>query len=254
MKKLFLLSALLFVSLTTYATDPAPKYNIVLTGASFASSDNGWFELGCRAIGANPINLAISGESIANTANRMASGQFYSPEQLETMDALVIMQVHNRDVADESDLKASYTDYTMPMNYYTYAPAYDYVIKRYQTECYNLKDNPTSKYYGTKGGKPAVIVLCTDWHDARTTYNTSIRVLSQKWGFPLVEFDRYIGFSRNTPNPVTGEQQSLLFSLDSQTIDEVVYGWHPQHGQDKYIQQRMGAIFATLMKQVLPLK
>ena len=131
---------------------------------------------------------------------------------------------------------------------------FDYVIKRYQSECYALKDDPKSKYYGTKSGKPAVIVLCTDWHDARTTYNAAIRRLAARWGLPLVEFDRNIGFSKDAPNPATGTQQSLLHAQDTQTIEGVAYGWHPQRGQDKYIQQRMAAIFTDTMRRILPAK
>lgn len=151
-------------------------------------------------------------------------------------------------------LKEKYTDYTTPFDRSNYAAAFDYVIKRYQSECYALKDDPKSKYYGTKSGKPAVIVLCTDWHDARTTYNAAIRRLAARWGLPLVEFDRNIGFSKDTPNPATGTQQSLLHAQDTQTIEGVAYGWHPQRGQDKYIQQRMAAIFTDTMRRILPAK
>lgn len=229
-------------------------YQILLTGASFASSHNGWFEIGCRYLQANGINRAVGGESIANTANKMADGTLWSFEEFEKLDALVIMHVHNRDVFDPSQLLLDYKDYTTPFDRSNYARIFDYVIKRYISECYALKDNPQSAYYGTKAGKPAVIVLCTDWHDARATYNTSIRKLAEKWGLPLVEFDKYIGFSKNIPHPVTGQQQSLLYAKDDQTIEGTKYGWHPDRGEDKYIQQRMAAIFVDLMKKVLPVK
>ena len=226
------------------------KYTILLTGASFASPQNGWFEIGCRQLDARALNRAIGGESIADTANRMAEGTLWNAGELDEMDALVIMQVHNRDVSATGGLKEKYTDYTTPFDRSNYAAAFDYVIKRYQSECYALKDDPKSKYYGTKSGKPAVIVLCTDWHDARTTYNAAIRRLAARWGLPLVEFDRNIGFS----NPATGTQQSLLHAQDTQTIEGVAYGWHPQRGQDKYIQQRMAAIFTDTMRRILPAK
>lgn len=230
------------------------KYTILLTGASFASPQNGWFEIGCRQLDARAINRAIGGESIADTANRMAEGTLWNAGELDEMDALVIMQVHNRDVSATGGLKEKYTDYTTPFDRSNYAAVFDYVIKRYQSECYALKDDPKSKYYGTKSGKPAVIVLCTDWHDARTTYNAAIRRLAARWGLPLVEFDRNIGFSKDTPNPATGTQQSLLHAQDTQTIEGVAYGWHPQRGQDKYIQQRMAAIFTDTMRRILPAK
>ena len=254
MKKILLpLLTLLLLCGNASAQDDA-KYTILLTGASFASPRNGWFELGCRALDARPLNRAVDGESIANAANRMADGTLWTPEELDDMDAFVIMQVHNRDVSGTGGLKAEYTDYAIPFNRSNYAAAFDYVIKRYFSECYALKDNPASKYYGTKSGKPAVIVLCTDWHDARTTYNAAVRRLAARWGLPLVEFDRNIGFSKDTPNPATGGQQSLLHAQDTQTIEGVVYGWHPRRGEDEYIQQRMAAIFTDALKKILPVK
>ena len=247
MKKLLTLLLALPLAWGHAAAQENAKYTILLTGASFASPQNGWFEIGCRQLDARAINRAIGGESIADTANRMAEGTLWNAGELDEMDALVIMQVHNRDVSATGGLKEKYTDYTTPFDRSNYAAAFDYVIKRYQSECYALKDDPKSKYYGTKSGKPAVIVLCTDW-------NAAIRRLAARWGLPLVEFDRNIGFSKDTPNPATGTQQSLLHAQDTQTIEGVAYGWHPQRGQDKYIQQRMAAIFTDTMRRILPAK
>ncbi|WP_298650353.1 DUF5040 domain-containing protein [uncultured Proteiniphilum sp.] len=250
------LSILLLVFATTLSAqeNKENRYTFLLTGASFASPNNGWFEVGCELTGAVPLNRAIGGEAIAHTANRMAEGTLYSREELEKIDALVIMQVHDRDVFDESQLKEDYRDYEIPFDRNNYAAAYDYVIKRYLTECYNLKFDSTSVYYNTRGGKPAVIVLCTDWHDGRVTYNTSVRKLAEKWGFPVVEFDKYIGFSRNSVHPVTKQQTSLLFTGDNQQIAGEKFGWHPENGQDSYIQRRMGAIFADTMRKIFPHK
>lgn len=255
MKRVQLILVLLTLSLSLLTAQEGVRenqYTFLLTGASFASPNNGWFEVGCDVLGARPLNRAIGGEAIADAANRMAEGTLYSREELEEFDALVIMQVHDRDVFDESQLKADYADYEMPFDRSNYAAAFDYVIKRYLTECYNLKFEENSKYYKTKYGKPAVIVLCTDWHDGRMTYNTSVRKLAEKWGFPLVEFDRLIGFSKNTFHPVTGEQVSRLYTNDQQTIDGETYGWHPENGTDKYLQRRMGAIFADTIRKIFP--
>ena len=229
-------------------------YTFLLSGASFASPNNGWFEVGCELVGATPINRAVGGEAIADVANRMEKGTLYNNEELENIDALVIMQVHDRDVFDESQLKNKITDYKTPFDRTHYAAAFDNVIRRYLTACYNLKFDSTSVYFNTRAGKPAVVVLCTDWHDGRVTYNTSVRKLAEKWGFPVVEFDRLIGFSRNAVHPVTGEQVSRLFTGDKQEIAGETYGWHPENGQDKYIQRRMGAIFADTMRKIFPVK
>lgn len=230
------------------------QFTFLLTGASFASPNNGWFELGCDLVGATPLNRAIGGEAITDAANRMEKGILYSREELENIDALVIMQVHDRDVFDESQLQTKYTDYKTPFDRSNYAAAFDYVIKRYLTECYNLKFDSTSVYFNTWAGKPAVVVLCTDWHDGRVTYNTSVRRLAEKWGFPVVEFDKQIGFSRNSLHPVTGEQVSRLFTGDKQEISGEIFGWHPESGKDKYIQRRMGAIFADTMRKIFLVK
>lgn len=252
MKKILFSIFLFFIVMASQAQNE--KYTLLLTGASFASPQNTWFEMGCGALNANPLNRAIGGEAITNTANRMVDGTLYSAKELEEIDAFVIMQVHNRDVFESSQIKEKYTDYQVPFDRSNYAATYDYVIKRYISECYNLKFNKESKYYNTPTGKPAIVVLCTDWHDGRVTYNTSIRLLAQKWGFPLVEFDKSIGFSKNQLHPDTGEQYSLIYAQDNQNIDGVKFGWHPQRGKDKYIQQRMAAIFADTMRKILPLR
>lgn len=256
MKRLatLVLSLLLFTFVTALSAqeNKENRYTFLLTGASFASPNNGWFEVGCELAGAAPLNRAIGGEAIANTANRMAEGILYSKEELEKIDALVIMQVHDRDVFEDSQLKEEYTDYEIPFARDNYAAAFDYVVKRYLTECYSLKFDENSRYYNTRMGKPAVIVLCTDWHDGRVTYNTSVRRLAEKWGFPVVEFDRYIGFSKNSVHPVTKQQTSLLFTGDNQQIAGEKFGWHPENGKDSYIQRRMGAIFADTIRKIFP--
>ena len=256
MKKLLFVLWISLFSIPLFSQEnPVPsKYTILLTGASFASPENGWFELGCEKLDAICLNRAVDAEAIANTANRMAEGKLYSSEEFENIDALVIMQVHEKDVFDESMLKNQYTDYPIPFDRSNYAAAYDYVIKRYITECYNLQFDKKSKYYGNKMGKPVIIVLCTHWHDGRTFYNSTVRKLAGKWGLPLIKFDKNIGFSKHTLHPASGTQPSLIYSQDSEVIDGITYGWHPQRGKDKYIQQKMASIFADVMNKVLPVR
>lgn len=245
MKKMipFLISFLWLTN--TYAADY--NYHFMLTGASFGVVENGWFELSSKAFDAEAINKAVSGEAIYHTANRMAENTFYTTAELDRTDAFVIMHVHNQNVADPTWLKENYADYTMPTT--NYAIAYDYVIKRYKDDCYKLKDDPTSKYYGTAEGKPAVIVLCTHWHDSRTTYNAAIRTLAQKWNLPLVEWDTNIGFTKNVLE--NGQQPSLQYAKDTETIYGVTYGWHPLRGQGQYIQKKIASIFNAAMEQIM---
>ena len=112
MKKLLTLLLALPLAWGHATAQENAKYTILLTGASFASPQNGWFEIGCRQLDARAINRAIGGESIADTANRMAEGTLWNAGELDEMDALVIMQVHNRDVSATGGLKEKYTDYT----------------------------------------------------------------------------------------------------------------------------------------------
>lgn len=228
------------------------SYTLLLSGASFAAEVNGWFELSCNELKAEGLNRAKGGTAIADLANQMANGKLYTRKELDEMDALVLMHVVNRDVFYESELQEKYTDYNLPFDRSNFANAFDYVIKRYQSECYNLKFDKQSKYYGQPNGKPAVIILCTDWHDGRTKYNSSVRKLAAKWGITLVEFDKHIGFSKGVPHPVTGTQTSLLYAKDTQTIDGETFGWHPHRGQNEYIQQRMSAIFVDALRRIIP--
>lgn len=259
MKMSFITSLVLFLILNTtqfaFAHQNVQKstYTFFLSGASFATPNNGWFELGSEMLRAISINRAKGGTAAADMANKMSKGALYSHQELEDMNALVIMHVVNRDVYNEEELLDNYSDYSLPFNRSNYAAAFDYVIKRYLHDCYQLKFNEDSKYYNMEEGKPAVIVLCTDWHDAREVYNSSVRKLAEKWGFPLVEFDRYIGFSNKVKHPVTGEYTSRMHSFDKQTINGEVYGWHPRRGKDQYIQQRMAAIFSSTMRKIFPI-
>ncbi|MCM1070953.1 MAG: DUF5040 domain-containing protein [[Clostridium] fimetarium] len=218
------------------------KITFLLTGASFSVPENGWFEIGCEDLGAEAINKAVSGEAIYHTARRMNLGTFYTLEELDKTDVFVIGHVHNQNVANEQWLKDKWEDYTNIASTTDYSVAYDYVIKRYIADCEGLKDNPESKYYGTEHGKPAKIMLCTHWHDARTTYNPAIRKLAEKWNLPLVKFDENIGFSRLDAE-TQADQPSLGFAHDTETIGGVKYGWHPLRGSNSYIQRRMAQIF-----------
>ena len=228
------------------------RLSFLLTGASFAIPENGWFEMACEDMGAEAINKAVSGEAIYHTARRMHAGTFYTTEELDRTDVLVFGHVHNQNVANELWLKENWEDYTSIATTTDYAVTYDYVIKRYIADCRALKDNPDSRYYGTPDGKPARIMFCTHWHDSRTTYNPAVRKLAERWGFPLVKFDENIGFSRL--DAAAGETQpSIAYAHDSETIGGVKYGWHPLRGSNSYIQRRMAQIFVAAAADYLGL-
>lgn len=247
MKRYLLLIVLLCATVSIVAQK---KFTFMLTGASFAVKENGWFELGCEAFEAQPLNKSVSGQAILQTASGMFDGTFYSKAELEETDVFIIMHVHNQPVSKTDWIKEDYTQYTKDAISTNYAIAYDYVIKKYKDDCYKLKDDPTSKYYNTENGKPALIMLCTHWHDSRTIYNPAIRELAQRWGFPLIKWDDKIGFSRN--DVAAGEEQpSRKVSGDTENIGGIIYGWHPLRGQGQPIQQKMASIFIEEMQNIL---
>jgi len=248
MKQILLILSFSLLSVLSFAQTNKQQY-FMLSGASFAIPENSWFEMGCDAFNARSINKAVSGNAIMDAAVDMFNNVLYTPDELEKATIFVIMQVHNEAVANELNLKENYKDYTLDQISTDYAVAYDYVIKRYKDDCYKLKNNPTSQYYGSENGKPAIIVLCTHWHDSRTIYNSDIRKLAAKWNFPLVKFDENIGFTKDVL--VDGKQPSLQYASDTQTIDGVTYGQHPFRGRNQYIQQKMAQIFIAELENVL---
>ena len=241
-------------------------------GASFMMQDvggtlNTWFPKLAEKLGVKSINKAVGSTNICHHANALYNGEILSDGDapLSEVDAIVIMHAHNKDVFT---LPEGYSDYSwqdyetngiVPFETTTganqddsvYAAAFDYVIKKIYALYFAVKSDyqyAEDTYFGQYAPqKPAQIILCTHWHDARTIYNESIRKLSKKWGLPLIRFDDKIGFTKNMPNPNTGYQSSLEFVANSsvdaskETIDGVVYGWHQMRG-DCYIQRKMSAI------------
>ncbi|MEA4935157.1 MAG: DUF5040 domain-containing protein [Paludibacter sp.] len=248
MKPFILAIIISLFSLVSKAEEKQQPF-FMLSGASFAIPENTWFEMGCEAFGARSINKAVSGDAIMNTAVDMMAGKYYTWQELEKTDVFVIMHVHNYAVANELTLKENFRDYTEEEIKADYAAAYDYVIKRYKDDCFQLRNNPSSKFFGTETGKPAVIVLCTHWHDSRTIFNADIRKLAAKWHLHLIKFDENIGFTKDVL--VDGKQPSLQYASDIQTIDGVVYGQHPFRGKNQYIQQKMAQIFIAGMEELL---
>lgn len=226
--------------------------NVLLTGASFAFSENEWFSYVCNQLNITGYNKAVSGETMQNTAQKMHDGTLYSQAEFEDFDVLLIFHSHNQTVTDSTYLKENYEDYVFPIT--DRSAQWDYVLKKYAAECYAARLDANSKWYGTKYGKPYQVVVCTHWHDARTTFNNSIRDLQKKWGFILCEFDTRIGFSKNQVHPVTGEQVSILHcdnpSNNTEVIDGVTYGWHPTRDKGAWIQHQMASIVESTIRNL----
>lgn len=244
--------------------------SILLIGASFAYKENTWFEQACSLLDFVPINEAVSGSKIHADAVRMINGTLFT--DINSFDIFAIMHVHNYNVASLSSTYKDYSaaEYEADTNFVDamnngaatsawYAAAFDYVIKKYQTLCYAEKDNTDSPWYGTKSGKPCVIIMCTSWHDARQTYNNAAKTLAEKWGMHLCNFADNIGFSCQRLNAATGAQPSIIYANETTTetfsIDGVsgthTVGWHPLRGRNQYIQQKMAKIFADCVRSHL---
>jgi hypothetical protein len=146
------------------------------------------------------------------------------------------------------------TSLSNPFSKLSYAQCLDYILKKWQKRCYEQKDNENSKWYGTKFGKPCSLLFVTHWHDARTSYNDSIRMVAEKWGGSVCEFDKKIGFSKGQPL-FDGSQMSVAYAVDTENIGGTTFGWHPlRDANGQYIQKKMANIFANSLKEHFSLK
>ena len=233
---------------------PDNVVDICILGASIAFPENTWFEMACESLNTQGINKARgNGTRIGDDALDWAEGRLFKEGELDRFDVLAIMHCHEAEVCNESKLLTNYNDYTLAAKM-DYSQGFDYVIRRYIDLCRALEFDRSSKWYGIEGGKPVKIILCTYWHDARIVYNDSVRQLAKKWSdyTTLCEFDKNIGFTKDEPDPTTGEQISIRYAKngfgDTEVLYGATYGWHPTRGRNSEIQQRMAEIFADVVK------
>lgn len=238
--------------------EPVGLSGITLIGASLAHSANAWFAKASRSLGVPGLNKAVSGSVPYLFADRFWRDTLFTSEDFEQADVLAIQFASSPDLDNTDGLFPTYQEYTAnfdPENTenqfaanYTHAQAVDYILKKWQALCYEQRNVAGSKWYGTQHGKPCRIMFVSHWHDARSYYNDAIRVLAKRWGAQICPFDEKIGFSKNQPLQ-NGQQVSRLYAQDTQTIDSVVYGWHPLRGiEGEYIQSKMAGIFVTAIR------
>lgn len=153
----------------------------------------------------------------------------------------------------------------LPNNLYDerYAAGYDYLLKKYALDCYNLRLNPDSKYYGTKSGKPVVIVCTTQWHDGYVRFNEGVKKMAKRHGAIVCNVADNVGFSYLQTDPTNDNSirwgalhcnnAAIGFGNDTETIPihGVMYtgmGWHPTRQWDCYIQMKRAQILAETMR------
>lgn len=153
----------------------------------------------------------------------------------------------------------------VPNNLYDerYAAGYDYLLKKYALDCYNLRLNPDSKYYGTKSGKPVIIVCTTQWHDGYVRFNEGIKKVAKRHGTIVADIAGNIGFSYRQTDPENPDSirwgalhcnnAAYGSTNDTETIPihGVMYtgmGWHPTRKWDDYIQMKRAQILADAMR------
>lgn len=152
-----------------------------------------------------------------------------------------------------------------PNNLYDerYAAGYDYLLKKYALDCYNLRLNPDSKYYGTKSGKPVVIVCTTQWHDGYVRFNEGVKKMAKRHGAIVCNIADNVGFSYLQTDPTNDDSirwgalhcnnAAIGSGNDTETIPihGVMYtgmGWHPTRQWDCYIQMKRAQILAETMR------
>lgn len=146
-----------------------------------------------------------------------------------------------------------------------YAAGYDYLLKKYIKDCYELRNNPNSKYYGTVQGKPVIIVMCTQWHDGYVVYNNAVKEVASRFGAVVCDFASNAGFSykqTNPDDPNSIRQSSLLCTnrlygsgndFQDIYIDGVLYtnmGWHSTRDINSYFSLKRGNILADVLKKI----
>lgn len=153
----------------------------------------------------------------------------------------------------------------VPNNLYDerYAAGYDYLLKKYALDCYNLRLNPDSKYYGTKSGKPVIIVCTTQWHDGYVRFNDSVKIMAKRHGAIVCDVANNIGFSYLQTDPTNDDSirwgalhcNNAAYGSGNDTetipIHGVMYtgmGWHPTRQWDSYIQMKRAQILAETMR------
>lgn len=144
-----------------------------------------------------------------------------------------------------------------------YSAGYDYLLKKYAKDCYDLRLNPNSKWYGTKSGKPVIIVCTTQWHDGYVRFNESIARLCKKHGAILCDVAGNIGFSYKQTDPENPDSirwnalhcnnTAIGSGNDTETIpiNGINYtnmGWHPTRDWGCYIQMKRANILADTLK------
>lgn len=153
----------------------------------------------------------------------------------------------------------------VPDNLYDerYAAGYDYLLKKYALDCYNLRLNPDSKYYGTKSGKPVVIVCTTQWHDGYVRFNEGVKKMAKRHGAIVCNVADNVGFSYLQTDPTNDDSirwgalhcnnAAIGSGNDTETIPihGIMYtgmGWHPTRQWDSYIQMKRAQILAETMR------
>lgn len=256
-----------------------------IIGASITVDANGWFQNACRKAGYKGINVAVSGSSIMDDANKIWRGTLYTSQELEDMDVLIISHTHNYDISTPDKLKATVSDYeagltpTNPDQFVVpitpgaaqgttvgvaanYAMAYDYLIKKYADDCYKLRLKSGSKYYGTKSGKLPKIIICSYWQDDYTVFNESSKIVAKKFNITYCDFANNSGFSYRQTDPADPNsiRISALYCDNSSygsgndthdiPINGVLYtgmGWHPTRDVNSKLSVQMGDILAKYL-------
>ena len=144
-----------------------------------------------------------------------------------------------------------------------YAAGYDYLLKKYALDCYNLRLNPDSKWYGTKSGKPVIIVCTTQWHDGYVRFNEGIKNVARRHGAILCDVANNVGFSYMQTNPQDDDSicwnalhcnnTSIGSGNDTENIPihGIMYnnmGWHPTRDWSCYVQMKRAQILAESLK------
>lgn len=194
---------------------------IMILGASFAVTSNGWDKLVQDMTGLSIVNKAAGGTSIKDLAAQMLimnenrtnyphSKLFWSngKDTFNDYGAIIIDHVHNQDVClDEATYQArSLETYKANTSLATgsYAGAFDFVIKQLKAWCDEYSTSTTEIIERGNARQRTIrkdypnnqiqILICSHWHPGRKTYNESSRKLAVRHNVAYCELDKELGF------------------------------------------------------------
>lgn len=194
---------------------------IMVLGASFASTSNGWDKILQDTTGIEVINKAVGSTNLSShvvprlldASISQPHGSLFMKDNKDIFDdigAVIIMYTHNQDILlSEAEYKSRdakwYRDNYSQQVSGDIKSSWDYVIKQlkeWSGEHHNITDNITVDGIIASRENDIVdnqlqILICSHWLPSRAIYNESSRKLAERHGLAYCPLDKELGFTKD---------------------------------------------------------